>query len=58
VLDQYNKNVNEVQLLEYLKGILPPKRLPQRIYFADYLPRLVNGRVMRRAVRPSPALLK
>ena len=58
VLDQYNKNVNEVQLLEYLKGILPPKRLPLRIYFADYLPRLVNGRVMRRAVRPSPTLLK
>jgi long-chain acyl-CoA synthetase len=58
VLDQYQRHTREVELLEYLHGVLPPKHVPHRIYFADFLPRLVNGRVMRRAIKPGgqPAL--
>ncbi len=51
VLDKYQRNIKEKELMEYIKGILPAKHLPHRIYFADYLPRLVNGRIMRRAIK-------
>ncbi|NWJ49026.1 MAG: acyl--CoA ligase [Chloroflexi bacterium] len=51
VLDSYQQNVRENELIEYLRNSLPAKHMPQRIYLADYLPRLVNGRIMRRAIR-------